>query len=93
MAPGAPSVANVDPMLDAFLKSAAANAISKIGSYIDLGSVNVPSLALVSPIVSTAADLFAKKQYTAALAQAFVAYQNIAALQRVVPEITDLPVL
>jgi hypothetical protein len=53
----------------------------------------VPSLALVSPIVSTAADLFAKKQYTAALAQAFVAYQNIVALQRVVREITDLPVL
>jgi hypothetical protein len=91
--PLAPSVATVDPMLDAFLKSAAANAIRKIATYTDLGSVNVPSLAVVSPIISNAADLFAQGQYTAALAQAFVAYQNIAALRAAVPEITDLPAL
>jgi hypothetical protein len=86
-------VAIADPMLDGFLKSAAANAIREIGTYVELGSVNVPALAVVAPIVGIAADLFAQGQYTAALAQAFVAYREIAALRAAVPEITDLPAL
>jgi hypothetical protein len=83
----------VDPMLDGFLKSAAANAIREIGAYVEAGSVSVPALAVVSPAVGRAADLFAQGQYTAALAQAFLAYQNIAALRAAVPAITDLPAL